>query len=70
MKAILGVMSIVVLLAFGACSDSNGKPSYLFKSAPKEGLAAKVGEVEITNAELQDGIESELFEAETKVFDI
>ncbi|MFP5386013.1 MAG: DsbA family protein [Bacteriovoracia bacterium] len=70
MKAILGLMSIVVLLSFGACSDSTSKPSYLFKPAPKEGLAAKVGDMEITNAELQDGIESELFEAESKVFDI
>jgi protein-disulfide isomerase len=68
MKAILGLMSIVVLLTFGACSDSTGKPSYLFKQAPKEGLAAKVGEIEVTNQELQDGIESELYEA--KVFEI
>lgn len=70
MKAILGLMSLVVLLAFASCNDSVSKPSYLFKQAPKEGLAAKVGEMEITNAELQDGIESELFEAETKVFEI
>ena len=70
MKAILGLMSIVVLLTFGACSDSNSKPSYLFKPAAKEGVAAKVGDLEITNAELQDGIESELFEAESKVFEI
>lgn len=70
MKVVLGLMSIVVLLTFGSCSDSTGKPSYLFKPAPKEGLAAKVGDMEVTNAELQDGIESELFEAETKVFEI
>jgi protein-disulfide isomerase len=70
MKAILGLMSIVVLLTLAACSDTTGKPSYLFKPAPKEGLAAKVGELEVTNAELQDGIESELFEAESKVFEI
>src|SRR5690606_21580993 len=70
MKAILGVLSLVVLLAFSACNDSTGKPSYLFKPAPKEGLAAKVGDMEVTNAELQDGIESELFEAESKVFEI
>lgn len=70
MKVVLGLMSIVVLLTFGSCSDSTGKPSYLFKPAPKEGLAAKVGDLEVTNAELQDGIESELFEAESKVFEI
>ena len=70
MKAILGSLSLVVLLTFGACTDSNSKPSYLFKPAAKEGVAAKVGEMEITNQELQDGIESELFEAESKVFEI
>lgn len=70
MKVVLGLMSIVVLLTIGSCSDSTGKPSYLFKPAPKEGLAAKVGDMEVTNAELQDGIESELFEAESKVFEI
>lgn len=70
MKATLGALTLVVLLSFTACSDSNGKPSYLFKPAPQEGLAAKVGQMEITNAEIQDGIESELFEAESKVFEI
>lgn len=70
MKAIVGLLALVVLLSFSACSDSTGKPSYLFKAAPKEGLAAKVGDMEITNAELADGIESDLFEAETKVFEI
>ncbi|WP_408097507.1 DsbA family protein [Peredibacter sp. HCB2-198] len=70
MKAIVGLLALVVLLSFSACSDSTGKPSYLFKPAPKEGLAAKVGSMEITNAELADGIESDLFEAETKVFEI
>jgi protein-disulfide isomerase len=70
MKAIMGLMSIVVLLSLASCSDTTGKPSYLFKPAPQEGLAAKVGNVEVTNAELQDGIESDLYEAESKVFEI
>ncbi len=70
MKPFLGVLSFVLLLTFSACSDSTSKPSYLFKPAAKEGLSAKVGEVEVTNAELEDGIESELFEAESKVFEI
>lgn len=70
MKALMGLMSLVILLSFTACSESNSKPSYLFKPAPKEGLAAKIGDMEVTNAELQDGIESELYEAESKVFEI
>ncbi len=70
MKATLGVLTLIIILSLTACSDSNSKPSYLFKPAPQEGLAAKVGQMEITNAEIQDGIESELFEAESKVFEI
>jgi protein-disulfide isomerase len=70
MKAILGVMSLFAMLTFTACSESTGKPSYLFKPAVKEGVAAKVGDIEISNAELQDGIESELYDAESKVFEI
>lgn len=70
MKVFMGLVPLFALLAFSSCSDSTGKSQYLFKPAPKEGLAAKVGEVEVTNAEIQDGIESELFEAESKVFEI
>lgn len=70
MKAMLGALTLVVLLSFAACTDGTSKPSYLFKPAQKEGIAAKVGDMEITNAELADGIESELFEAETKLFEI
>lgn len=70
MKAVLGLVALVVLLSFAACTDGTSKPSYLFKPAPKEGIAAKVGEMEISNAELSDGIESDLFEAESKVFEI
>jgi protein-disulfide isomerase len=53
-----------------ACSDGNSKPSYLFKPAPAEGLAAKVGDIEISQAEVMDGIESEVFEHETKAFEV
>ncbi len=67
-------MRNVVLLALFAlavaCSDSTSKPQFHFKQAPKEGLAAKVGDVEITNAEVADGIESDIYEAEQKLFEI
>lgn len=72
MKATLAVLLLAVIVSLSSCTDSVGKPSYLFKPAPqdKAGLAAKVGEIEVTNAEIADGIESELFEAESKVFEI
>jgi protein-disulfide isomerase len=68
MKALTSLISLFMLLT--ACTNGTSKPSYLFKPAGQDGLAAKVGEITITNAELNDGIESELFEAESKVFDI
>jgi protein-disulfide isomerase len=70
MKAVLGLLSIIILFSLGACSESNSKPSYSFKRPEKEGIAAKTGDIVITDAELRDGIESELYEAESKVFDI
>ena len=70
MKASTSLMFLAILIAFVSCSNSTSKPSYLFKPAVKEGLAAKVGDVEVTNAEIADGIESDVYEAESKVFDI
>lgn len=69
MKASLSLIALFSLLMVTACSEGTSKPSYLFKPAPSEGLAAQVGDIKVTNAELQDGIESEVFEAESKVFD-
>lgn len=68
MKAAISLFAVLAFLT--ACTNGTSKPSYLFKPAVKEGVAAKVGDMEITNAELADGIESELFEAESKVFEI
>ncbi|MGE3611734.1 MAG: DsbA family protein [Bacteriovoracaceae bacterium] len=70
MKAILSLLAFVLLVLTVSCSDGTSKPSYLFKQSPKPGLAAKVGDLEITSKELEDGIESELYEAESKVFEI
>ena len=69
MKLSLSFIALAILLTFSACTDGNSKPSYLFK-APQPGLAAQVGDMKVTNEELVDGIESELFEAESKVFEI
>ncbi len=70
MKALSRSMIFVLFAFVVACSNGTSKPSYLFKAPVKEGVAAKVGEMEITNTELADGIESELFEAESKLFEI
>lgn len=62
---------LLALIAFAvACSETTSKPQFHFKPAQKEGVAAKVGDLEITNAEVADGIESEIYEAEQKLFEI
>jgi protein-disulfide isomerase len=68
MKIMLLIISLFMLVY--ACSPTTGTPSYLFRPATKDGIVAKVGEVEISSKELEEGIESELFEAESKVFEI
>jgi protein-disulfide isomerase len=65
---LFSVFSALVLL--GSCSKSNGKPNYVYKSAPAEGVVAKFGDRTFTQAELTEGIESELFDAEMKVWEL
>lgn len=70
MKAAFSLFIVSLLFCLSACSDGNSKPSYLFKPAPSEGIAAKAGEIEVSNKELMDGIESEVFEHESKAFEV
>lgn len=68
MKAVISLF--VICLFLSACSQGNSKPSYLFKPAVKEGVAAKAGDIEVTNAELMEGIAAEVFEHESKAFEV
>ncbi|MCO4753222.1 MAG: DsbA family protein [Bacteriovoracaceae bacterium] len=52
-----------------SCDNGTSKPNYKFLKAPTEGVAAKVGKVEITNDELNKGIESDLYDLEKKIFE-
>jgi protein-disulfide isomerase len=70
MKAALSLSFFAVFIVAVSCTNGTSKPSYLFKQPTQDGIAAKVGDIQVTNAELSDGIESELYEAETKAFDI
>jgi len=69
MKAAKSLLFVCCLALLGACSEGNSKPSFLFKPA-KEGLAAKFGNVEISNSELMSGIDSEVYEHESKAFEV
>ncbi len=61
----------VAALAFaGGCSESVSKPNFQYKPAPKAGIAAQWGDVEISEAEVMEGIEAEVYEAEQKLYEI
>jgi protein-disulfide isomerase len=56
-------------LFFSSCSESISSPNYKFMP-PAGNTVAKVAGVEITAAEMNQGIEAELYEAEMKLFDV
>jgi protein-disulfide isomerase len=61
---------ILLLTVVYSCSKATSKPEYKYKKAVGDGVAAKIGSITVTDKELYSGIESELYEAEMKIFDI
>lgn len=63
------VASTIVLLA--ACSqDAISKTNFVFKPSQSTGNVAKIGDKVISQKEFDAGIESDLYEAEMKVYEI
>ena len=71
-KIILASCAVVVafLVLFACTQKASSKSSFIFKSAPKQGVSAKVLGEEITEAELLKGIEADVYDAESKVHEI
>lgn len=68
-KTLVGLFAITVV--FIACQkDAGSKPNFIFKPAPSAGVAAKIGTEQISEKDLNAGIESDLFDAEMKVYEI
>lgn len=63
-------LSALVLAILVACSKGVSKVDYKFMPKNGKGVAVKVGDIEISEDELMQGIESDLYQAEMKVFDI
>ncbi|MGZ3787558.1 MAG: DsbA family protein [Bacteriovorax sp.] len=60
-----------VMIVFFACQkQADSKPNFIFKPAPSAGVAASVGGEQILDKDLNAGIESDLYDAEMKVYDI
>jgi protein-disulfide isomerase len=69
MKKLLGLF--VVMAIFFACQkDAGSKPNFIFKPAPSAGVAAKIGTEQVSEKDLNAGIESDLYDAEMKVYEI
>lgn len=67
LKTVLAALVGAVFLF--SCNNGTSTPNYKYLKAPKEGVAAKVGEMEVSNEELRKGIESDLYELEQKMFE-
>lgn len=66
----LSSLAILALIFSYSCSRGTTKPSFVFKKAVGDGVAAKAGNISISDKDLYSGIEAELYEAELKMFDI
>lgn len=60
-----------VMIVFFACQkNADSKPNFIFKPAPASGVAAAIGSEQILEKDLEAGIESDVYDAEMKVFEI
>lgn len=56
---------------FISCTkEAESKPQFIFKPAPNKDAAAKIGGKVLTVSEVNESVESELYEAEMKVYEI
>ncbi|MFT6070096.1 MAG: protein-disulfide isomerase [Bacteriovoracaceae bacterium] len=71
MKKYSWVFAIVITALVWSCTkEAKSKASYVFKKAPDSTTAAKLNGKTITNAEITEGIEAELYEAKLKVHEL
>ncbi len=66
---LISLLALVGAMTF-SCSKGNTKPAYKFKKSAGDGVAAQFGNIKITEKELLNGIESDIYDAESKIFDI
>lgn len=69
LSPLFAVVAVTVLVI--ACNkDAQSKPNFIFKAAPSKEVVASMGGQQILEADLVKGIESDLYEAELKVYEI
>ncbi|OFZ15276.1 MAG: hypothetical protein A2X86_08100 [Bdellovibrionales bacterium GWA2_49_15] len=72
MGHLISLMVVFGMLGFmHACADkADSRPNFIFKPAPSPGAALKFKDQIVTEGELYKGAESDIFEAELKVYEI
>jgi protein-disulfide isomerase len=72
MKKVTPFMAVAVLtVVIIACQkEANSKPNFIFKPAPSTDVVAAIGSEKIMEKDFVKGIESDLYEAEMKVYEI
>jgi len=69
LSPLFAIMAVTVLVI--ACNkEAQSKPNFIFKAAPSKEVVASMGDQQILEADLVKGIESDLYEAELKVYEI
>lgn len=64
-----GLFAVMIVL-FACQKQAISKPNFIFKPAPAPGIAASVGGEQISEKDLNAGIESDIYDAEFKVYEI
>lgn len=71
MRPIFYVIPLLVTFILQGCTQqSTCPPNYVFKKGEDDSTAAKMGDFEISRKTLHAGIESELYEAKMKVYEL
>lgn len=65
---LIGLLCLSLIIA--ACSEGTSKPQFEYKDSGGNGVAARFGDIKITEADLKSKIGAEIYEAEQKVFDL
>jgi protein-disulfide isomerase len=76
MKKIIGkvtpfiAVTVLTVVLIACQKEASSKPNFIFKPAPSQDAVASVGGEKILEKDFVKGIESDLYEAETKVYEI
>jgi protein-disulfide isomerase len=65
----IAILVLAIMFAF-SCSKGTTKQTFVYKKPVGDGVAAKIGDITITEKELVEGIENDIYEEEKKIFDI